>query len=150
GVVDLTTGELLPHDPDLLLTKTTGGAYRQDAAHPDWPAALEAFPADVPHWLQLCYVLAVTGLITPVDRLVVQLGFRENCKTTLTAGVAGALGDYYVLVSDRALLANPDQHPTELMDLRGARFALIEETPEARRLSVARLKKTVGTPQIKA
>jgi phage/plasmid-associated DNA primase len=48
------------------------------------------------------------------------------------------------------LLADPSVHPTELMDLRGARFAVVEETPEARRLSVVWLKKTVGAPQITA
>jgi putative DNA primase/helicase len=36
------------------------------------------------------------------------------------------------------------------MELRGTRLAAIEETPEARKLSVARLKKTVGTPKITA
>jgi DNA-directed RNA polymerase specialized sigma24 family protein len=48
------------------------------------------------------------------------------------------------------LLANPGDHPTELMDLRGARFALIEETPEARKLDVQRMKKITGTAEITA
>jgi putative DNA primase/helicase len=52
------------------------------------------------------------------------------------------------MASDRILLANPDQHPTELMDLQGVRYAVAEETPEARRLAANRLKKTIGTPQI--
>ena len=51
---------------------------------------------------------------------------------------------------ERVLIANPSDHPTELMTLRGARFALIEETPEARHLSVKRLKDTVGTPTMTA
>lgn len=150
GVVDLTTGKLLPHDPDLLLTKMTGVGYDPDAKHADWSAALEAVPEDIRAWLQVRYGQAATGYMTPDDRLIVQQGSGENGKTTVTAGVAGALGDYYLLVSDRVLLANPGDHPTELTDLRGARLAMIEETPEARRLSEARLKKTVGTPQITA
>jgi putative DNA primase/helicase len=80
----------------------------------------------------------------------VQQGSGENGKTTFAGAVAAALGDYYTLVPDRVILGNPSDHPTELMTLRGARFALIEETPEARRLSVNRLKKVVGTPQITA
>jgi hypothetical protein len=35
------------------------------------------------------------------------------------------------------------------MDLKGARYVM-EETPEARRLNVARLKKTIGTPEFPA
>ena len=36
------------------------------------------------------------------------------------------------------------------MTLRGARLALLEETPEARHLNVKRLKDTVGTPRMSA
>jgi phage/plasmid-associated DNA primase len=28
GVVDLTTGEMTPHDPELMMTKITSGSYR--------------------------------------------------------------------------------------------------------------------------
>jgi putative DNA primase/helicase len=150
GVVDLRVGELQPHDPDLLMTKLAPVDYVPGATHPDWTAALEAVPADCRSWLQLRYGQAVSGHTPPDDRLIVQQGPGENGKTTITGAAARAIGDYHVLVSDRVLLANPSDHPTELMELRGARLALVEETPEARRLSVARLKKTVGTPQITA
>lgn len=150
GVVDLTTGTLLPHDPDYLLTKMTAAAYDPDAEHEDWDKALEAVPAEVRDWLQLRAGQACTGHMPPDDVLVVCQGSGENGKTTVTGAIGKALGDYHVLVSDRVLLADPTAHPTELMDLRGARFAVVEETPEARRLSVARLKRVVGTPQITA
>lgn len=150
GVVDLSTGTLREHDPALLLTKCTAVAYHAGAAHPDWTRALEAVPAEVREWYRLRCGQAVTGHMTPDDLLVVQQGGGENGKTTITLGIAAALGDYYRLVSHRALLASPDAHPTELMDFRGARFALLEETPEERRLSVVRLKTLVGTPQITA
>jgi putative DNA primase/helicase len=66
------------------------------------------------------------------------------------SGVQAVLGDYFLLASDRIMIADPSAHPTELMDLRGARLALIEETPEEGRLSVNRLKKVVGNPSITA
>lgn len=150
GVVDLDTGELLPHDPALRLTRLTPVDYDPAAEHPDWTAAGAAVPPEVLDCLQVRLGQATSGHMTPDDVLLVLQGGGQNAKSTLTGAVQAALGEHAVLVSDRVLLASPDAHPTELMELRGARFALIEETPEARRLSVARLKKTVGTPLITA
>ena len=47
-------------------------------------------------------------------------GGGENGKTTVMTGCSARPREYYTLVSDRVLLAQPGQHPTELMDLRGA------------------------------
>jgi putative DNA primase/helicase len=150
GVVDLRTGELLSYAPELLMTKIAGASYVAGAAHHDWNAALEAIPADCRAYAQLRYGQAITGHMTPDDTLLVQEGGGENGKSTVMNAIAAAIGDYFTHVSERVLLANPGDHPTEFMDLRGARLALIEETPEVHRLSVTRLKKVVGTPRITA
>jgi putative DNA primase/helicase len=150
GVVDLRTGQLLPHDPAYLCTKVTAVAYEPGAEHADWKQALEALRPDVVDWMQLRLGQAITGHMPPDDVLLILQGGGENGKSTLMGTVAAVIGDYYRLISDRVLLANPDSHPTELMDLRGARLAWIEETPEARKLDVGRLKKVVGTAEITA
>ena len=150
GVVDLRTGQLQPHDPALCLTKVTPVEYHPDATSPDWDTALERLPEEVRCYVQARLGQAATGHTPPDDKAPVFQGGGGNGKTAVTGAVQQALGIHAVLVSDRVLMANQDAHPTELMDLRGARFALIEETPEARRLSVGRLKKTVGTPKITA
>jgi putative DNA primase/helicase len=150
GVVDLSTGELLDHDPDLLLTKATAVEYVPDAWSADWTAALDAVPEEVASWLQVRVGQAATGHPTPDDLLCVLQGSGSNGKTTITGAIHRALGDHAVVVPERLLLANPSDHPTELMTLRGARMAMIEETPEARHLSVKRLKDTVGTPTMTA
>lgn len=150
GVVDLRTGELRPHDRNLMMTKVTAAGYDPAATHPDWERALEAVPADCRAYLQVRLGQAVTGHTPPDDVLLVVQGGGENGKTATLGAVTAALGDYFALISDRVLLAHPGDHPTEMTDLRGVRFALIEETPEARRLAPARLKKVVGTPRITA
>lgn len=150
GVVDLRTSELRPHDPRLLMTRMTGVAYRSGATHSDWTAALRALPEDSrEYFLDRCGQ-AVTGHLPPDDKLLVQMGSGANGKTTVNAGIAGALGDYASLVPRSLLLADPRSHPTGLMTLRGTRFAYIEELPEARKLNVQGLKEMVGTPQITA
>lgn len=150
GVLDLTTGRLLEHDPDLLLTKMAPTKYLPGAEHPDWKQQLESVPDDVRDWYQVRMGQAITGYMTPDDVMVVQVGGGENGKSSLLDAVGRTLGDYYTQISHRAILAGNDAHPTELMDFKGARLALIEETPEERRLNVTRLKQTVGTPRIKA
>lgn len=150
GYVDLSTGTLHSPDPDKLMTKSAGCTYKPGAVHPLWDKALEAVPDDVRDWFWDRIGQAATGYMTPDDSMVIAHGDGSNGKSTIVAAVNNVLGSYAVLLSDRVLMANPDAHPTELMDLRGARYAVLEETPEARRLDVNRLKKTVGTEEVTA
>lgn len=149
GVVDLRTGVLTPHDPDLLMTKIAGVDFVKDASHPDWTKALRALPDDTVDWFQLRVGQAATGHMTPDDLAVICEGGGENGKSTVYDAVALAIGKYHVQVSDRAMLGGAsDNHPTEIMDFMGARYAVLEETPEARRLDTNRLKKLIGTREI--
>lgn len=150
GVVDLRTGELLEPSPDYRMTKVTGVAYDPGADTTDFLAALAALPEELHHWYRARVGQAFTGHPPTDDLMIVQQGTGENGKSTLSVPIKRAAGTYYVLVSDRVILGNHDQHPTEMMDLMGARYALMEETPEARQLNVQQLKKTVGTPDITA
>ncbi len=150
GVLDLRSGVLMDHDPAFLMTKCTGTEYRPGYRHADWDAALMALPDDVLPWYQDRIGQGATGYMTPDDLMVIAHGDGANGKSTIASAIQSVLGTYAVLLSDRVLMASPDAHPTELMDLQGARYAVMEETPEARRLDVHRLKKTVGTETITA
>jgi P4 family phage/plasmid primase-like protien len=149
GIVDLRTGVLTPHDPDMLMTKLAGADFIKEARHPDWDKALTAMPEDVVDWYQIRIGQAVTGHMTPDDLIVICQGGGANGKSSVYDPLAIALGKYHVQVSDRVILgAASDNHPTEIMDLMGARYAVLEETPEARRLDTNRAKKLAGTREI--
>lgn len=152
GIVDLRTGVVRPHDPDALLTKMAGADFIKDARHPDWDKALQALPPDVVEWFQLRLGQAATGYMTPDDLIVICQGGGANGKSTIADAVSIVLGrrqGYHVLVSDRVILGSAsDNHPTEIMDFLGARYAVLEETPEARRLDTNRVKKLAGTAEI--
>jgi putative DNA primase/helicase len=149
GVVDLRTGVLTPHDPDQLMTRMAGADFVKAACHPDWDKALQALPPDVVDWYQLRIGQALTGHMTPDDLIVICQGGGSNGKSTVYDPLALALGKYHVQVSDRVILGGAsDNHPTEIMDLMGARYAVLEETPEARRLDTNRAKKLAGTREI--
>jgi putative DNA primase/helicase len=151
GVVDLRDGTLSPHDPELMFTKVTMVDYVPNATHADWNQALEALPADAEQWLQVRMGQGLSGHPVPDDRLVVLKGSGSNGKTTIVDGVREALGlDYAVNLPDRVLLARTGDHPTELMVLRGARLAFMEEFPELGHLNVKRLKDLHGTGEMTA
>lgn len=144
GVVDLRTGELGPHDPALLLTKITETRYEPGATHADWTKALTALDPEVADWMQVRFGQAITGYPTSDDVLPIGQGGGSNGKSTLLSALYGALGQHMVQVPEKLLRGSPNDHPTELMTLYGARLAVIDETPEVAQLNVQRLKATVG------
>lgn len=151
GILDLRTGDLQPHDPDQYMTKIAGVDYVKGATHPDWMTALTALPDDVVDWVQLRMGQAITGHMTPDDLAIICQGGGANGKSTISDACAEVAGKYHVVVSDRAMLGGAsDNHPTEMMDFMGARYAVLEETPESRRLDTNRLKKLTGTREITA
>lgn len=150
GVVDLRDGSLMDHDPDLLLTHMAGGPYLPDATSATWDQALQAVPADTLEWFQVRMGQSMTGHTPEDDALVLVEGGGENGKSAVMSALMRAAGSYGQQVSPRILLSQEGQHPTELMDLRGLRFALLEETPEEGRLDTHQLKQTIGTPRITA
>lgn len=150
GTVDLRTGELRAHDRMDYITKVTPVKYVAGATHPDWDTALTALRPEAAAWMQVRIGQAATGHRTPDDMMPVLQGGGANGKTTFTGAISEALGEHAVFLSERVLLSNPGDHPTEVMTLQGARFALLEETPEGQHLNVKRLKSLVGTPTITA
>lgn len=150
GVVDLRTGELLPHDRKYRFTKITRGRYGVNTSHSDWMKTLQALPQEVREYMQVRYGQAATGYMTSDDKLPIQQGGGRNAKTTQVNGVANALGDFAAFVPEAVLTSGTNAHPTELMTLRGVRLAIVEELPEGRQLPVKRLKDLIGTQMITA
>lgn len=141
GVVDLRTGQVSEHDPELLLTKITAVGYRTGAKHKDWKAVLAAIRPDTRDYMQVRCGNAITGHQPDDDRVTFFKGGGENGKSTFIGGMTTPLGSYYRQVSDKVLLADSKSHTTELTDLHGLRVSVIEELPEGRHINVILLKK---------
>jgi putative DNA primase/helicase len=62
-------------------------------------------------------------------------------------GLRHGFGDYYTQIPVKALLGSHQEHDTVLMVFKGARLAVLEETPEEGRLSYQQLKQ-ITAPQI--
>lgn len=151
GVVDLRTGDVLPHSAAFLMTKITSGSYCPGFTHPDWQQALTALPDDeTRHWYQERMGQAATGYITPDGVIVFNQGTGENGKTVITTGgVMPALGDYAAPISTK-LITSTDEHSTERAQLRGQRLIIGEELTEGRALNVTAIKQIADVPEISA
>lgn len=152
GVVDLRTGELMPHSPDYLMTKITGVRYNPDAALDAWERALAGvMPADVLPWFRRYIGQAATGHQTDDGRTLIMTGEGNAGKTMIAGAIFRALGGhetgnrgYAVKVPNTLLLAasgnSKGSATPEKMTLLGCRYAYIEETPEEGRLDTNVLK----------
>jgi P4 family phage/plasmid primase-like protien len=148
GVVDLATAELLPHDPSYYFTKQTICSYQPDATHPDWNKALEAIPSFARTYTQCFFGQSLTGFTLSEDIALILGGGGRNGKSTLCDLTLKVVGKFGVSVSANLLAAKDSDHTTEMTDLIGKRFALLEEFPAAGSLNANRLKRIVGTTEI--
>jgi putative DNA primase/helicase len=152
GTLDLRTGELRPHVPADLLTKTTRAAYRPEAAGPQWSKFLERVQPDpqMRGYLARLTGHALEGRV--VEHLLpIHYGAGANGKTTFVDAVLYALGDYGDVADPELLIARSfDSHPTGVADLFGLRMAVLHESDAGRRLAEGTVKRLTGGDRIKA
>ena len=148
GVIDLKTGELVPHDPSYYFTKQTICAYKPNAKHPDWIKALSAIPEYAYDYIHTLFGQSLTGYLLTEDIALILGGGGRNGKSTICDLTLKVMGRFAVLASPALLTAKDTDHTTELTSLVGKRFALLEEFPQRNSLNVNRLKRIVGTAEI--
>jgi putative DNA primase/helicase len=152
GVLDLRTGHLMPHDPDLLLTKMTRAAYRPHVQGAEWDKFLTRVQPDPE---MRAYLARLTGQglegRSTAHILPIFNGVGANGKTTYIGAVGAALGDYADAADPELLTARTfDAHPTGVADLFGLRLAILHETDKGRRLAEATVKRLTGGDRLKA
>lgn len=151
GILDLTTGELLPHDPKLHLTKITGAGYTPGAQCPEFTKFLGRIQPDPEMRSFLARLLGHTLTGQVVEHILAILyGSGANGKTTLTEIVRKILGDYAATTDPGLLIDRGESHPTGIADLFGLRLALTFETDSGRRLAEGTIKRLTGGDRIKA
>jgi putative DNA primase/helicase len=153
GVVDLRTGELGPHDPNLLLTKMTGASYVTDEPPGEqFPLFLERVQPEpeMRDFLGRLLGHALEGRVV-AHILPIMFGAGANGKSTFLEAVAAALGDYAAPADPELLTAKSfDAHPTNVADLYGLRLAILHESDAGRRLAEGTVKRLTGGDRIKA
>ncbi len=151
GIIDLKTGEQLPHDPRGFHTKIT------NATPGGTPAGWLHFLRDVTDkdeeiigFLKRLSGYALTGS-TREHKFVFLHGPGGNGKSTFIDTLLHVMGDYGVNAPMQTFTASRyDRHPTELAMLEGARLVTAQETEQGSSWSEARLKQLTGGDPVTA
>jgi putative DNA primase/helicase len=162
GMVDLRTGELMPHDRQRMITKLVKHACRAEAKCPRFISFLyrimgteadEDRAERLVKYLQKAVGYSLTA-ITKEKAVFILWGSGDNGKTTLLGTLRNLLGEYAGLLQIETIMARRDESnnsQADLADLRGRRFIMTSETEENQRLSESKLKRiTQGMGSIKA
>lgn len=155
GLLDLRTGRLNPHERGALATKLAPVAYDPAAPCPRWLAFLDRIFAgdqDLAGFVQRLTGYSLTGS-TRDHVLPFCHGRGANGKSTMTGAIMAMLGDY-AQKARRSLVTlgrNDDGGPTpDKARLKGARFVVVNETEEGRRLAESDVKDLTGSDRITA
>lgn len=151
GTLDLRTLDLKPHDPADRLTKVAGCDYDPKATGETFIAFInEVLPdVEVRNFVQTLFGLALIGKVLE-HVLPIFTGVGRNGKSTLLNVIRAAMGDYAIEVEPDLLIERDRAHPTGLLDLRGTRLAVCQESDEGRKLAVGTVKRLTGGDAIRA
>ena len=152
GVVDLRTGELLPHSPAYKFMHRTAARYNPAANSGQWVTWLREsieHPADV-DWLQEFFGYSITGH-TREDCLLHVWGPPRSGKGTLAGAISAALGGRLAMGLSFSTLTAPHDRDSQgfaFAPLQPARLVVASEMEEGQRLNGARVKMLTGGDKV--
>lgn len=151
GVLNLTTGELLPYSPDMRLRRRAAASWNPRAKCPRWLATLRYFQpdADMRAYLQLVAGYSLTSDVS-AEMLFFHFGGGDNGKSTFLETLQAMLGDYANDMRAETVFALQQQadanRPTpELMKVVGRRMVVTGEVPNGRSFDEATVKSLAST-----
>jgi putative DNA primase/helicase len=156
GIIDLTTGELLPHDPTRRHTKMIPVAYDPDATCPRWLEALGQIFKGRSHLIRYFQTYAGYSLTgdTRAQTYLVLHGSGSNGKGMIVEVLSRIFDAYAYAMPSESLMAtrNPTKEnatPSQAK-LFGKRLAVASEVPDGARFDDALIKRLTGEDTITA
>ena len=151
GVVDLKTGEISPHSPDLLISQMTHASPGHEC--PRWMTFLQEITdgdAALQAYLARLAGYCLTGS-TREQAFAFLHGHGANGKSVFLQTLASILGSYAATAAlDTFMASRADRHLTELAGLRAARLVLVSETEAGRSWAEGRIKAVTGGERLRA
>jgi putative DNA primase/helicase len=151
GVVNLLTGELRPHQRDLV-TRITRVAPDFKANKDIWDDFLQQVFGEAE---KIDFMQRVVGYTMTADRREQKLffmhGMGANGKSTFWDAIQWIVGTYALKLPASTLMrTSSDRHPTELAQLRGVRLSISSEPDEGQHWNEARIKELTGDETLTA
>lgn len=151
GIVDLTTGNMRPHDRLAYCSKSTVVAPGENGAQM-WSDFLDTITSGDPSvkgFLQMVAGMALFGTVYH-EGIILAYGGGRNGKSTFFNALGAAVGDYAGTLSvDSLTTSRNGNQGASLATLRGKRLVITGELEEYQRLSPARLKQLASTDTLR-
>ncbi len=154
GVIDLSTGALHPHDPELLMMQQTPVEYDPHATAPMWEAYLARVQPDpeIRAYLQRCVGYSLTGSMAE-QALFVHYGPGGSNGKSVFVKIADAIGGTYAQTTSPATLLSKREdggHSTGVARMAGARLVFATETGNDKALDEELVKRLTGGEKVTA
>ena len=151
GIVDLTTGQIRPHDAQSHCTYMTAVGPGTDGMEMwiDFLNTITEGDGSLAGFLQLVGGMALYGRVYE-EKLIMAYGGGRNGKSTFFNALGAVLGDYCGVIDIETITTSRGNKGPDLVELRGKRLVLAGELEEGRRLSVSTVKKICSTDRITA
>lgn len=150
GTVNLQTGDLIPHDPELLCSRMASVEHGTGDC-PIWHRFLERIQPDpqVRKYLQRAVGYSLTG-DTGEQCLFFAHGTGRNGKSVFLETIGALLGEFAVASSMTAFELKKGAIPNDIARLAGARLVTVSETADGQRINEPLIKDLTGGDTITA
>jgi putative DNA primase/helicase len=154
GVVDLTTGELLPHRRGDLLTKLAPVQYDAAARSDLWERTLDDATGgdrDLLNFLQVAAGYSITGA-TDEEVLFFVHGPAASGKSTFLEALKATLGDYAKTADFESFVQRREAGAVrnDIAELAGRRFVVSIEVDQGKKLAEGLVKMLTGGDPVRA
>jgi putative DNA primase/helicase len=152
GIIDLRTGRLGPHDPELLLTMRTTVSYDPKAECPRWMEFLEQVQPieEMRAYLQLIVGYSITGS-TGAQVMFLHHGTGANGKSVFHEVIGFILGGYKQTVPIESLVdSSMDRIPNDVARMVGRRYMTSAESKAGKFLDEPKIKLLTGGDTVSA
>ncbi|MCZ2153103.1 MAG: phage/plasmid primase, P4 family [Bryobacterales bacterium] len=155
-VVNLYTGEMMPHDRKLMMSNLCPTEFEATATHPKWDDSLAAFTrnhSDLLPFLKTLTGYTIQGNKTE-ERILILYGPGNAGKGTLMDWLMNALGPDYAIAMDANSVLKQKRDSAaasgDILRLEGRRMVVVSEIEKGSRVQESFMKQASGNDALVA